>query len=173
MRQKEYRSAQFLHFHILFLMSIEHLNVSFNSSSLIKNELLQLSQMLMTGAIKLHHKELAESCERTLVAVLGYDETKTVMMSTILQLSETDPDSFRWISKQFRKSPTWLDLKETVVMMTINKLLNQGYVLGKDFSIAKDTTILVSASLKTQLSQATSTSEQLFLDEILSVSQTA
>ena len=126
----------------------------------------------MTGALKLHNKELAESCEQTLVTVLGYGETKNVMTSAILKLSETDPDSFRWISKRLKTSPTWLDLRETAVMITVDKLLKQGYVLGQDFSISKSKTILVTDSLKTQLSKATSTSEQLFLDEILNVSQT-
>ena len=129
--------------------------------------------MLMAGALKLHNKELAESCEQTLVSVLGYDETKNVMISTILQLSETDPDSFRWVSKQFRASPVWIDLRETAVMITIDKLLKRGYVLGQDFSISKTKTILVTDDLSTQLSRTASLSERLFLDEILSISQTA
>lgn len=123
----------------------------------------------MTGALKLQNQELAESCEKTLIGLLGYENAKDIVIAAILQLSETDASSFAWVSQNFSHSAAWLDLRETALMLTVDKLLRYGLILGEDFSISQGMSILVTAPLKADLIDTASQAERLFLDVLLNV----
>lgn len=126
-----------------------------------------LSVTLIVGALKLQNIELVEACKKTLVALIGSQQVKSIMTAAIFQISDSDSSTFQWILKNLYNLEGQLTLKQGAIMFAIQELTSRGFVLGKDFSANHLGEILIKKNAKDALMRNTSALGDLFLEEIL------
>lgn len=128
-----------------------------------------LSITLIIGALKLQDKALVESCEKTLTDLLGSEYTADIMTAVVFQLAQTDPDTFDWTWQNFYSLDACRYLIKGIVMFAVKKLINQGFILGRDFSINHRGKIWINPKAKTALLETSSATDRIFIKEILQV----
>ncbi len=128
-----------------------------------------LSITLIIGALKLQDKELVKSCEKTLTELLGSDYTSDIMTAVVFQLAQTDPETFDWTWQNFYSLNACRHLIKGIVMFAVKKLINQGFILGQDFSINHTGKIWIGKKAKAVLLEKSSATDRIFLKEILQV----
>ncbi|NES20853.1 MAG: hypothetical protein F6K41_18445 [Symploca sp. SIO3E6] len=128
-----------------------------------------LSVTLILGALKLQDKALVESCERTLTELLGSECTSNIMTAVVFQLAQTDHNTFDWAWKNFYSLDACQHLIKGIVMFAVKKLINQGFILGQDFSINYTGKICICQQAKAALLEKSSATDCIFLEEVLQV----
>ncbi|ARV59706.1 hypothetical protein BZZ01_14650 [Nostocales cyanobacterium HT-58-2] len=124
---------------------------------------------LFTYIFKFRDKLLAETCEQTLIMILGLRYTENVMNAAVFLLSESAPETCQWTLQNFPYLEACNSLKEYLVTLTVQKLINQGFVLGQDFSATTDSGILMNQNAKNALLQVISDADKILIDEIIQV----
>ncbi|NET58499.1 MAG: hypothetical protein F6K47_20795 [Symploca sp. SIO2E6] len=132
-------------------------------------EKFNLSITLIIGALKLQDKVLVKSCEKTLSDLLGSEYTSDIMTAVVFQLAQTDPDTFNWTWQNFYGLDACRNLIKGIVMFAVKKLINQGYILGQDFSINPTGTIWLCPKVKAALLEKSSATDRIFLEKILQI----
>ncbi|MGB7439733.1 MAG: hypothetical protein WA919_01580 [Coleofasciculaceae cyanobacterium] len=130
---------------------------------------LPLSVTLMVGALKLHDRELVESCEKILVDLLGCDSAKYITTTAIIQIFQIDSETYHWIWQNIPKVEYYLELKEIVVANAIQTLISKGFVIGQDFSAVSTGKILIEKQAKIALMGNYLEAERLLVKRIFHV----
>lgn len=130
---------------------------------------LHLSVTLMVGALKLHDRELVESCEKILIDLLGCDCANYIATTAVLHIFRIDSETYQWIRQNFPQLESYLELKEVVVTNAIQKLISQGFIIGLDFSVVSTEKILINKRAKIALMQNSSEAARLLLRQIFQV----
>ncbi|NEQ66684.1 MAG: hypothetical protein F6K21_14495 [Symploca sp. SIO2D2] len=128
-----------------------------------------LSMNLIIGALKLQDKALVESCEKTLTELLGSKCTSDIITAVVFQLAQTDPNTFDWAWRNLYSLDACQHLIEGIVMFAVKKLINQGFILGQDFSLSPTGKIWLCQEAKAALLEKSSATDCIFLKEILQV----
>lgn len=138
----------------------------------VRNNLSLFRTTLMTvvDTLKQQDKAQVESLEKTLVSLLGHNYTEHIFTAAILELSETVPVIFEWTFNTFPNLSACLTLQEQAKKFAIRKLMNQGFILGKDFSANHGGTILLNEKAKNALIASISDTEALLIQKILQYS---
>lgn len=126
---------------------------------------------LFAYILKLRDKALVETCEQTLISILGSTSTANVMNAAMFDLAESAPETCKWLWQNFPYLEASISLKEHFVMLAIQKLISQGCVLGKDFSATTDGTILINPNAKIVLFQSISDADSILMAEIIQVNE--
>ncbi|MBD0301461.1 MAG: hypothetical protein ICV85_04550 [Tolypothrix sp. T3-bin4] len=123
---------------------------------------------LMADTLKLQNKAILKSVEELLTALVGFEYTSDILMAAVLQLSETDADTCSWTLRNLHDIQH-LDVIEELTKFTVKKLINQGLILGRDFSITANSRIILNRNAMDTLVAGTSTADSLLLEEISQV----
>ncbi|GAB1540780.1 hypothetical protein NUACC21_34490 [Scytonema sp. NUACC21] len=126
---------------------------------------------LFVNILKFKDKDLVETCEQVLINLMGSKYTQNIMNAALFQLAENAPETCQWTWQNFSYLDACIRLKEYVVMLAVQKLISQGFVLGQDFSITSDGELLVNRDARVALMQSISDAERVFVTEILDVTQ--
>lgn len=126
---------------------------------------------LFSSILKFKDKELVQTCEQVLLNLMGSKYTKNVMNAAMFQLAEKAPETCQWTWQNFPYLEACITLKEYVLMLAVQKLISQGFVLGQDFSATGNAALLVNEKAYTTLLQNLSDGELVFVGEILEVNQ--
>ncbi|NJL09212.1 MAG: hypothetical protein HC908_00195 [Calothrix sp. SM1_7_51] len=112
---------------------------------------------------------MVEALEKTLSCLLGCGYTEHIFTAAILELSETLPDIFEWTFKTFPTLPASLKLLEEATRFAVQKLVNNGFILGRDFSRSCQGKILIKQEAHSVLIACISDAEALLVQKILQV----
>ncbi|BAZ18078.1 hypothetical protein NIES4071_99600 [Calothrix sp. NIES-4071] len=130
------------------------------------SELFNFSLTKIINALKTQDKTRVESCEKTLVALLGSNYTVNVFTAAILELSEIDITAFHWTIENFSHLKACNYLLEAVTGLTVKKLLKAGFIPGKDFSASQEQ-LLVNQEVRNFLMESKSNTERLLIQKFL------
>ena len=122
----------------------------------------------MVDTLKLQNKAIQKSVEELLTALIGFEYTSDILMAAVLQLSETDADTCRWTLRNLHDIQH-LDVIEELTKFAVKKLIHQGLILGRDFSITTNSRIILNKNAMDTLVAGTSTADFLLLVEISQV----
>ncbi|KYC41281.1 hypothetical protein WA1_22720 [Scytonema hofmannii PCC 7110] len=122
---------------------------------------------LFVNILKFKDRDLVETCEQVLMNLMGSKYTQNIMNAALFQLAGTAPDTCQWIWQNFPYLDACITLKEYVVMLAVQKLISQGFVLGQDFSTTADGELLVNQNARAVLMQSISDADRVFVTEIL------
>jgi hypothetical protein len=120
---------------------------------------------------KFRDKALVEICEHTLLMILGSKYTTNVMNAAMFELAESAPETCQWIWQNFPEHEACISLKEYFIMLAIQQLVSQGFVLGQDFSATTHGTLLINENAKLALIQSFSHQYLLLLEELIQVNE--
>ncbi len=137
--------------------------------NLSNSELFKFHVDLIIDALKLQNKPLVKNVEELITNLLSYEYTNDIVMAALFELAETDPEIFRWTLHNFHDLNFPAEVIEQIVMFAINKLINKGLILGRDFSVAANGTIFINQADKYALLDGISGNDALFLEEISQV----
>lgn len=126
---------------------------------------------LFTRVLQCKNKGLVETCEQTLISLLGLEYTINVMNAAMFQLAESAPDICQWTWENFPYIEASISLKEHLVMLAIQELISKGLVFSQDFSATTGGIILINQNAKSVLIESLSRTEWLLLEEILQVKE--
>jgi hypothetical protein len=129
------------------------------------------SVISIVNILKLQNKDLFRVCEKILIKLIGYEETMHVFNAAMFQLAQMSPESCNWAWQNFPEYEMGLELKEEIIMSAVQKLMQKGFLLGKDFSTTSDGGILMNKDTKVALMISCQPFEWAFLKEIIQVSQ--
>lgn len=124
---------------------------------------------LLVNVLKLQDKDLVKLCEQTLSHLVGHEEATHLINAAMFQLAETAPETCYWTWHNFPELQVCMDLKEHVCMFVAQKLINKGFILGKDFSTSVDGEILVSRATRVTLMIDSTPSEWKFIKSVLQI----
>lgn len=123
---------------------------------------------LFANILKFKDRNLVETCEQVLMNLMGSKYTQNIMNAALFQLAESAPDTCQWIWQNFPYLDACITLKEYVIMLAVQKLISQGFVLGQDFSVTADGELLVDRNARSILMQNISDADRVFVTEIFS-----
>ncbi|KAF3890448.1 MULTISPECIES: hypothetical protein [Nostocales] len=126
---------------------------------------------LFVNILKFKDRDLVETCEQVLMNLMGSKYTQNIMNAALFQLAQSAPDTCQWIWQNFPYLDACITLKEYVVMLAVQKLTSQGFVLGQDFSATADGELLVNQNARAVLMQSISDADRVFVTEILDAAQ--
>ncbi|BDA71607.1 hypothetical protein CAL7716_057730 [Calothrix sp. PCC 7716] len=106
---------------------------------------------LLVEALKLQDKNLVQICEKTLNNLVDSEEATRILNAAVSQLRNTYPEIYDWTARNFPSFQLCKDLEEQIYMFAVQKLMNNGFILGKDFSTNMNGTILVRRDVKVSL----------------------
>lgn len=127
---------------------------------------------LMVHTLKLQNEAILKSVEELLAALIGFEYTSDILMAAVLQLSETDTDTCRWTLRNLH-ALQHLDVIEELSMFAVKKLIAQGFIFGRDFSITPNSKIILNKNAMDALMAGTSTADFVLLEEISQVVESA
>lgn len=131
--------------------------------------LFEMSIILVGNAIKNQNKDLIFSYEKNLKIWVGLHCSLVIVSCAILQLLETDPEGINWALENYRPIKFYKQLIEELTLNTTQKLIQNGFVLGQDFSVVNSGKIFIKERAKTALIEKTSFPESVLLQKILLV----
>ncbi|MUG96524.1 hypothetical protein F7734_30975 [Scytonema sp. UIC 10036] len=126
---------------------------------------------LFVNILKFKDRDLVETCEQVLMNLMGSRYTQNIMNAALFQLAESAPDTCQWIWQNFPYLDACITLKEYVVMLAVQKLIGQGFILGQDFSVTSEGELLVNQNARAVLMQSISDADRVFVTEILDAAQ--
>ncbi len=129
------------------------------------------SVISIVNILKLQNKELFKVCEKMLIKLIGHEETMHVLNAAMFQISQSSPEASNWIEQNFPEYEIDIELKEDIVMSTVQKLMQKGFLLGKDFSTTSEGEILITKEAKLVLMHNCQPFEWAFMNEIMQVAQ--
>ena len=90
-----------------------------------------------------------------------------ILIAAIYQLADVDPDACRWLLRNCSYLEPEVDLMELTIKLALKKLENEGFVLGRDFSLESNSRLNISEAAKMRLMIEDSVCDRLLLEEIL------
>jgi hypothetical protein len=90
-----------------------------------------------------------------------------ILIAAIYQLADVDPDACRWLLRNYSYLEPEVDLMELTINLALKKLENEGFVLGRDFSVESNRRLNISEAAKTRLMIEDSVCDRLLLEELL------
>ncbi len=90
-----------------------------------------------------------------------------ILIAAIYQLADVDPDACRWLLRNCSYLEPEVDLMELTIKLALKKLKNEGFVLGRDFSLESNSRLNISEAAKMRLMIEDSVCDRLLLEEIL------
>lgn len=90
-----------------------------------------------------------------------------ILIAAIYQLADVDPDACRWLLRNCSYLEPEVDLMELTINLALKKLENEGFVLGRDFSLESNSRLNISEAAKMRLMIEDSVCDRLLLEEIL------
>lgn len=126
---------------------------------------------LFAYVLKSRDKALVETCEQTLISILGSTCTTNVMNAAMFELAESAPETCKWVWQNFPDLEAGISLKEHFFIFTVQKLIRLGFVLGQDFSATNEGTILINKTVKLVLFQSISDADSILIEEIIQVNE--
>ncbi len=133
-------------------------------------EVFELNVAIVIQILKTQDKEILYSHEKNLKELKGYNYTAEVFIAALFQISELDPDIFSWAVKKLSDLDFYANLIYIVSQFATKKLVEKGFIPGKDFSANLNGQILINQNAKTVLLDSTSDFEdKILLQEILQV----
>ncbi|WP_017318527.1 hypothetical protein [Mastigocladopsis repens] len=126
---------------------------------------------LFAYIFKFRDKALVETCEHTLISILGLKYTTNIMNAAMFQLAESAPETCLWIWQNFTYLEACISLNEYLTALAIQKLISQGFVLGQDFSATADGKILINEKAKSALFQSLSHKDLILIEENIQVNE--
>lgn len=130
-------------------------------------EMFDFSCRLIIRALKKHNKTLVESYRRTLSALTSFDFTTEIFSTVLMELSETDCETFEWTLNNFYDLEAHLSLLEEVKDLVSLTLAAQEFIPGKDFSADWTGKILVTESAHTCLLESLPVAYRTLLPKIV------
>lgn len=124
---------------------------------------------LLIEALKLQDKDLVEICVTTLSHLVGSEEATHILNAAVCQLSNNYPEIRDWTAHNFPELEVCIDLQEHVCMFAVQKLINNGFILGKDFSTNISGTILVCPDMRVSLMLLCSRSEWKYIKSVVQI----
>ncbi|MFQ4146438.1 hypothetical protein [Chlorogloeopsis sp. ULAP02] len=121
--------------------------------------------------LKFQDKQLVEYWIEHLHLSLDYQYTDSLLTAAIFELSATDTDTCHWILDNFSDCQPYTDLLDNVIRFAIGKLIQQGFILGQDFSFTAEGKILLNEDTKNTLIADISVSDNLLLEKVLMIPQ--
>lgn len=125
----------------------------------------------IVNVLKFKNKELFRVCEKVLIKLIGHEETMHVFNAAMFQLAQTSPECCNWAWQNFPEYEIGLELKDEIIMSAVQKLMQKGFLLGKDFSTTSDGGILITNEAKVALMVSCHPFEWAFIKEIMQVVQ--
>jgi hypothetical protein len=125
----------------------------------------------IVNILKFQNKELFRVCEKVLIKLIGYDETMHVFNAAMFQLAQTSPECCNWAWQNFPEYEMGLELQEEIIMSAVQKLMQKGFLLGKDFSTTFNGGILITEKAKVALMINCQPFEWAFIKEVMQVVQ--
>lgn len=131
------------------------------------SEEFNLCVSLTIKLLKFHNKELINACQETLTSLLGSDCTTDIMAAAIFQLLDNDPETLRWSLHNLPELKACSELLQSLIMFAVNKLMEEGFILGKDFSISHKNAVLINKPAQTALMKELIPADRILLKEVL------
>jgi hypothetical protein len=125
----------------------------------------------IVNILKLQNKELFKVCEKVLIKLIGHEETMHVLNAAMFQLAQTSPEACNWVWENFPEYEIGMELKEDIVMSVVQKLMKNGFLLGKDFSTTSEGGILITEEAQLALMISSQPFEWAFIKEIMQVAE--
>jgi len=72
---------------------------------------------LFTRILKFRDKDLVETCEQTLITILGPEYTINIMNAALFQLAESAPEICQWTWQNFPYLEAYISLKKYFLMI--------------------------------------------------------
>ncbi len=128
-----------------------------------------LSVALFVDVFKQQDKALVESCQKTFNALFCAEYTTDLMTAAVFQLAATDLDACHWTLQNLYDLDACLNLIEGTIKFAVQKLIDLGLILGKDFSASSNGEILITQVAKVALLESVADVDRLFIEEILQI----
>lgn len=132
-------------------------------------ESLELDLGLIIRALQCKSKSLIEFCQNTLNFIKGGEYAKTIFSAALLEVYETEPDTFDWFVENLYDLDTYTEWLDDFVFSIVQKLIQKKFVLGEDFSLTSTRKIIVTKKLKASLARNSSKLDRFLLKKILIV----
>jgi hypothetical protein len=122
---------------------------------------------LFVNILKFKDRDLVETCELVLINLMGSKYTQNIMNAALFHLAEVAPETCQWTWQNFPYLDACITLKEYMVTLAVQKLINQGFLLGEDFSATSNGGLLIREEAYAVLVQSISDADRVFIEEIL------
>lgn len=132
-------------------------------------ESLELDLRLIIRALQCRSKSLIEFCQNTLNCIKGGEYAKTIFSAALLEVYESEPDTFDWIVENLYDLETYTEWLDDFVFSIVQKLIQKKFVIGQDFSLTCTRKIIVTKKLKASLARNSSKLDRFLLKKILIV----
>lgn len=132
-------------------------------------ESLELDLRLIIRALQCKSKSLIEFCQNTLNTIKGADYAKAIFSAALLEVYESEPDTFDWIVENLYDLDTYTEWLDDFVFCIVQKLIQKKSILGQDFSITCTRKIILTRKLKTSLTRSSSKLDRFLMKKILVV----
>jgi hypothetical protein len=126
---------------------------------------------LFTYLFKFKDKTLVETCEQTLILMVGSQYTTNIINAAIFQLAEFAPETCQWAWQNFPYLEACISLKEYFLMLAVQKLISQCFILGQDFSITNTSKILMTQNARDALMPILSEADRVLVKELIQVNE--
>jgi hypothetical protein len=124
---------------------------------------------LLLKALKLQDKDLVNTHKQTLSSLIGCEEATRVLNAAVSQLIHTCPEICDWTTHNFPELQVCKDLQEHLCLFAVQKLINNGFTLGKDFSTKTNSMVLVCQNIKVSLMLLCSRAEWKLIKSVVQV----
>ena len=132
-------------------------------------ESLEVDLSLIVRALQCQSRSLLEFCQIQLNYLKGSDYAKAIFSAALIELYESDPDTFDWAVDNLYELDTYTEWLDEFVVSVIQKLIQKRFILGQDFSVTCTRKILIDKKLKIVLMRNASKLDRLLLKKILVV----
>jgi hypothetical protein len=136
-----------------------------------QTESLELDLKLITRALRCQNNSLIEFCHNKLNCLKGSEYTKMIFAAALLEVAETDPDSFYWNVENLTELECYTQLLDELVLALVRQLMEKNYILGYDFSMSGTRKIMLKKRAKLMLMRKATDLERILLKKVLLVSE--
>ncbi|HIK55423.1 MAG TPA: hypothetical protein IGS37_09710 [Synechococcales cyanobacterium M55_K2018_004] len=119
------------------------------------------------NTLELHDRELAKTFSEAIAAQFGAEFTAALLTASVVQLAERNPSTCQWTLQNLYTPEDCAALREGTLMVVVQELLKEGFVLGKDFSTLPNGKLLLTSAAKSHAPKHLSPLDRLLLDDIL------
>ncbi|MGE5658198.1 MAG: hypothetical protein ACM37W_16465 [Actinomycetota bacterium] len=127
----------------------------------------QLYVDIAVDVLQTQNKILVEALKNFFLALPSPKCVEEVLAAAVYQLAETDPEACRWILRHSYYLEPELYIVEFAIQFALEKLQNQGFVVGEDLKVELDGHLYLSDRAQAELMVGNSAATNLILEEIL------
>lgn len=114
-------------------------------------------------------KVLMELLKELVKTMHASEQTANTLTNVMYQLAETDPDTCNWVLDNFYDLEDYLNLIEKILNFSTQKLIDKGFIPGKDFSANPGGGIIIKRKAMVGLMEEAAAFDRLLLEDILQV----